>query len=118
MPSPGRDLWIRFFKVVVPPVLLVLAVLGSIIAGVAAPTEAASMGALGSILVTAFAGRLSFAVLRDVVQSVTKITAMMMFILICARRCSRSPSGACTARTSSPRCSSGCRAAWRQTSGS
>jgi tripartite ATP-independent transporter DctM subunit len=80
-----RDLWIRFFKVVVPPVLLVFAVLGSIIGGVAAPTEAASMGALGSILVTAFAGRMSFSVLRDVVQSVTKITAMMMFILICAQ---------------------------------
>ena len=80
-----RDLWIRFFKVVVPPVLLVFAVLGSIIGGVAAPTEAASMGALGSILVTAFAGRMTFSVLRDVVQSVTKITAMMMFILICAQ---------------------------------
>ena len=80
-----RDLWIRFMKVVVPPVLLVFAVLGSIIAGVAAPTEAASMGALGSILVTAFAGRMNFKVLRDVVQSVTKITAMMMFILICAQ---------------------------------
>ena len=47
-----RQLWMRFFKVVVPPVLLVLSVLGSIIGGVAAPTEAASMGALGSILVT------------------------------------------------------------------
>lgn len=80
-----RDLWIRFFKVVVPPVLLVLAVLGSIIAGIAAPTEAASMGALGSIIVTAFAGRLSFKVLREVVQSVTTITAMMMLILICAQ---------------------------------
>lgn len=80
-----RDLWIRFGKVVVPPVLLVFAVLGSIIAGVAAPTEAASMGALGSILVTGFAGRLSWKVLREVVQSVTKITAMMMFILICAQ---------------------------------
>ncbi|HQZ46757.1 MAG TPA: TRAP transporter large permease subunit, partial [Usitatibacteraceae bacterium] len=80
-----RDLWIRFFKVVVPPVLLVFAVLGSIIAGVAAPTEAASMGAVGSILVTAFAGRMTFKVLRDVVQSVTRITAMMMFILICAQ---------------------------------
>ncbi|MCM2328410.1 MAG: TRAP transporter large permease subunit [Lysobacter sp.] len=80
-----RDLWIRFFKVVVPPVLLVFAVLGSIIGGVAAPTEAASMGALGSIIVTSFAGRMSLRVLREVVQSVTKITAMMMFILICAQ---------------------------------
>ena len=80
-----RDLWIRFFKVVVPPVLLVFAVLGSIIGGIAAPTEAASMGALGSIIVTAFAGRMSTRVLREVVQSVTKITAMMMFILVCAQ---------------------------------
>jgi tripartite ATP-independent transporter DctM subunit len=63
----------------------VLAVLGSIIGGIAAPTEAASMGALGSILVTAFAGRMSWKVLRDTVQATTRITAMMMFILICAQ---------------------------------
>lgn len=80
-----RQLWTRFVKVVVPPVLLVMAVLGSIIGGVAAPTEAASMGALGSILVTAFAGRFSFRVLRETCQTTTKITAMMMFILICAQ---------------------------------
>jgi tripartite ATP-independent transporter DctM subunit len=80
-----RDLWTRFFKVVVPPVALVFAVLGSIIGGVAAPTEAASMGALGAILVTAFAGRLSWRVVRETAQATTKITAMMMFILICAQ---------------------------------
>lgn len=80
-----RQLWTRFFKVVVPPVLLVMAVLGSIIGGVAAPTEAASMGALGAIMVTAFAGRFSFQVLRETCQSTAKITAMMMFILICAQ---------------------------------
>jgi tripartite ATP-independent transporter DctM subunit len=81
----ARDLWMRFFKVVVPPVLLVLAVLGSIIGGVAAPTEAASMGALGSILVTGASRRLSIKVLRETAQSTTKITAMMMFILVCAQ---------------------------------
>jgi tripartite ATP-independent transporter DctM subunit len=80
-----RQLWLRFFKVVLPPVLLVFSVLGSIIAGVAAPTEAASMGALGSILVTAFAGRMSWKVLRETCQNTTKITAMMMFILISAQ---------------------------------
>ena len=82
---PRRELWKRFFLVVLPPVALVLSVLGSIIAGVAAPTEAASMGALGSILVTAFARRMSIRVLRETVQSTTKITAMVMFILICAQ---------------------------------
>ncbi len=80
-----RQLWVRFFKVVVPPVLLVFSVLGSIIGGVAAPTEAASMGALGSILVTAFAGRMSWRRLRETCQTTTRITAMMMFILICAQ---------------------------------
>ena len=80
-----RQLWVRFFKVVVPPVLLVFSVLGSIIGGVAAPTEAASMGALGSILVTAFAGRMSWRRLRETCQATTRITAMMMFILICAQ---------------------------------
>jgi tripartite ATP-independent transporter DctM subunit len=60
-------------------------VLGSIIAGIAAPTEAASMGALGSILVTAFARRMSLKVLRETMQATTKITAMVMFILICAQ---------------------------------
>jgi tripartite ATP-independent transporter DctM subunit len=82
---PRAELWLRFFKVVLPPLLLVLSVLGSIIGGVAAPTEAASMGALGSIVVTASAGRMSFKVLRDTIQATTKITAMVMFILICAQ---------------------------------
>jgi tripartite ATP-independent transporter DctM subunit len=82
---PRAELWKRFFLVVLPPLALVLSVLGSIIGGVAAPTEAASMGALGSILVTAFAGRMTFQVLKDTVQTTTKITAMVMFILICAQ---------------------------------
>jgi len=82
---PRRELWLKFFKVVLPPLALVLSVLGSIIAGVAAPTEAASMGALGSILVTAFAGRMSLRVLKETLQATTKITAMVMFILICAQ---------------------------------
>jgi len=82
---PRRELWMKFVVVVLPPVALVLSVLGSIIAGIAAPTEAASMGALGSILVTAFARRMSLKVLRETMQATTKITAMVMFILICAQ---------------------------------
>ena len=82
---PRLELWAAFFKVVLPPVALVLSVLGSIIAGIAAPTEAASMGALGSILVTSFARRMSLRVLRETIQTTTKITAMVMFILICAQ---------------------------------
>ncbi|HMN50994.1 MAG TPA: TRAP transporter large permease subunit [Xanthobacteraceae bacterium] len=79
------QLWAKLARVALPPVALVGAVLGSIIAGIAAPTEAASMGALGSILVTAIGRRLNFKVLRETIESTTKITAMMMFILICAQ---------------------------------
>jgi len=79
------ELWRKAARVGLPPVALVLAVLGSIIGGIAAPTEAASMGALGSILVVALAGRFSFAVLRDTTLATTRITAGMMFILICAQ---------------------------------
>ncbi|RXF74164.1 TRAP transporter large permease [Hansschlegelia zhihuaiae] len=79
------ELWMKTLKVGVPPIALVLAVLGSIIGGVAAPTEAASMGALGSILVAAVAGRLSLKTLVDVVNSTARITAMMFFILICSQ---------------------------------
>jgi tripartite ATP-independent transporter DctM subunit len=82
---PRRELWLKFFKVVLPPLALVLSVLGSIIGGVAAPTEAASMGALGSILVTATARRISLRILRETLQATSKITAMVMFILICAQ---------------------------------
>ena len=80
-----RALWTRVFKVALPPLALVLSVLGSIIGGIAAPTEAASMGALGSILVVALARRLSMKVLRDVMQTTTRISAMVLFILICAQ---------------------------------
>jgi tripartite ATP-independent transporter DctM subunit len=76
-----RELWTRFFKVLVPPVMLVVAVLGSIVGGVAAPTEAASMGAVGAVLVTLFSGRFNMKVLKDTALETSKITAVMMLIL-------------------------------------
>jgi tripartite ATP-independent transporter DctM subunit len=80
-----RQLWLRFWKVVVPPIMLVVAVLGSIVGGVAAPTEAASMGAVGAILITVGAGRFKWSVLKDVALETAKITAIMMFILMMAQ---------------------------------
>lgn len=79
------QLVVKVFKVVVPPILLIFAVLGSIIGGVAAPTEAASMGALGSILVAAMSGQLNRSVLTDTVRSTLRISAMVFFILIMAQ---------------------------------
>lgn len=72
-------------KVVVPPLLLVVAVLGSIIGGVAAPTEAASMGALGALLLVLFSGNMSLTVLRQSMDSTFKITGMTLFVLMCAQ---------------------------------
>lgn len=80
-----RQLWIRFWKVVIPPIMLVVAVLGSIVGGVAAPTEAASMGAVGAVLITVFAGRFNMKVLKEVALSTSMITAIMMFILMMAQ---------------------------------
>ncbi len=75
----------KVVKVVLPPILLIFAVLGSIIGGVAAPTEAASMGAIGSIVVAALAGRLDRDVLIGTVRGTLRISAMVFFILICAQ---------------------------------
>ena len=79
------QLWLRFWKVVVPPILLVVAVLGSIVGGVAAPTEAAAMGAVGAVLITLLSGRLRLGVLKAAALDTSKITGMMMFILMMAQ---------------------------------
>ena len=81
----GIELTGKIFRVVAPPIGLVIAVLGSIIGGIAAPSEAAAMGALGSILVAAIGRRLTVQVLRETCQATTRISAMVMFILICAQ---------------------------------
>lgn len=80
-----RQLWVRFWKVVVPPIMLVVAVLGSIVGGIAAPTEAASMGAVGAILITVFTGRFTMKILKAVALETSKITAIMMLILMLAQ---------------------------------
>jgi len=80
-----NDLIIKLFKVVVPPLILIFAVLGSIVGGVAAPTEAASMGAFGSIVLALIGRRLSWSVLMDVSKSTLLTSAMVFFILICAQ---------------------------------
>ena len=84
-PIPARELVARLVKVALPPLGLVIAVLGSIVGGVAAPTEAAAMGALGAILVCAIGGRLTPGLIWETAKSTARTTAMMMFILIMAQ---------------------------------
>jgi len=65
-----------------PPLLLIFLVLGAIIAGLATPTEAASVGALGALLLALVQRQLHWARLRDVMQETTQITSMVFLILI------------------------------------
>lgn len=66
------------------PVFLMVTVLGSIMAGIATPTEAAAIGAAGAMLLAAVARKLKFATLRDVCYDTAKTTAMIIFIVITA----------------------------------
>ena len=76
------ELIIRVFKALVPPLFLMIAVLGSIFAGVASPTEAASVGAIGASILTAIHGRFSLKIVKEVMDTTTKLTCMVFIILV------------------------------------
>jgi tripartite ATP-independent transporter DctM subunit len=65
-----------------PPMLLIAAVLGSIMFGIAAPTEAAALGALGALLLSVFYGDFSLPVLHEAVVKTLKVTVMILTILM------------------------------------
>ena len=65
-----------------PPLFLILAVLGSILGGVATPTEAAGVGAMGALGLAASRLELSLRQLKEIALTTTKITSMVFFILI------------------------------------
>ena len=69
-------------KSFIPPIALIIFVLGSIFAGIATPTEAAGVGALGSIILAVFNKRLSFKVLKDVTERSALTGAMIFGIFI------------------------------------
>lgn len=66
----------------IAPLLLILAVLGSIIAGIATPTEAAGLGALGAFVLALIARQLSWIQFVEVLRETTRTTAMIMFVMI------------------------------------
>ena len=87
-PTPDRQLvWNRKMLIGVVqslflPLLLIVVVLGSILAGIASPTEAAGVGAAGAILLTALQGRLTWAVTKEVCRDTTHLTSMVFMILL------------------------------------
>jgi tripartite ATP-independent transporter DctM subunit len=78
----GWVLWKRVLWGMVPSVVLIFLVLGTIFLGVATPTEAGAMGAVGAMLLAALHGRLDRALVGQAMASTMRITAMVIFILI------------------------------------
>lgn len=78
----SSDLSRRALKALAPPLLLIVAVLGSIMGGVATPTEAASVGAIGAISLAMANHKLTLTTLQDVMRSTLQITSMVFLILI------------------------------------
>lgn len=75
-------LWRKSLGILVPPLLLILAVLGSIFFGIATPTEAGAVGSIGAIIMAALNRQMSFKVLRDATLETARFTSMVAFILI------------------------------------
>jgi len=69
-------------KSLLPPLLLIIAVLGSILLGAATPTEAAGVGGLGAILLALIKQQISFSIFKDVAESTARVTAMVYLILV------------------------------------
>lgn len=77
-----KPLGTQVLKVLAPPLILMVAVLGSIIAGIATPTEAAAVGAVGALLLAMTYRQFNMEMLRDVMRQTTRISSMVFLILI------------------------------------
>jgi len=78
----GKALFFKIIKVMVPPLALILLVLGSIFFGVATPTEAGALGCFGAMILAAIKGQLKLDGLRDVCDRTLRTTSMVIFILL------------------------------------
>ena len=74
--------FLQILRALLPPLLLIFAVLGSILAGLATPTEAAGVGGMGALLLALSRREISLARLRDIMQATLKISSMVFLILI------------------------------------
>jgi tripartite ATP-independent transporter DctM subunit len=78
----GWALWWRVIKGMVPSIVLIFLVLGTIFMGLATPTEAGAMGAVGAAVIAMVNGRFTWRLLREAMANTMRITAMVIFILI------------------------------------
>jgi tripartite ATP-independent transporter DctM subunit len=77
----GQALW-SLVRDLLAPMLLILSVLGTIITGIATPTESAAIGAAGALVLAFVSGGLNFRALRDSLHDTCKTTAMIVFVMI------------------------------------
>ena len=80
----GRALAIKVVRALVPPLLLIAAVLGSIFFGLATPTEAGAVGAIGALILTMTNGRFSMRLVKDAGESTARTTTLVIMILFCS----------------------------------
>lgn len=78
----GQELRRRIVQVMLPPLILILLVLGSIFFGIASPTEAGAVGSIGAIVLAYFNQRLNWKALWEVCDATLRITSMVMLILL------------------------------------
>lgn len=78
----SRELLLRVFKVLLPPLFLMVAVLGSIFAGIASPTEAAAVGGVGATILTVLNRKFNVKILKEVTTATVRLTCMV-FIILC-----------------------------------
>ena len=85
-PANRSELWVMVIRSFVPPIMLIVFVLGSIFAGWATPTEAAGVGALGAVLLAIMNRKLNFVVLKDVLTR-SALTIGMIFGIFIGATC-------------------------------
>ena len=78
----GGKLAARIFKALIPPLFLIVAVLGSIFGGIASPTEAAAVGAVGATILAILNKKFNRTVLNEVMRTTVRLTCMV-FIILC-----------------------------------
>ncbi len=82
MRSSGMELFKRVVLSLLPPLTLIVVVLGSIFAGVATPTEAGALGAVGAMVLAALNRQLNMTTLRSAMEETSRLTIMVVFLLI------------------------------------
>ena len=81
----GGKLFLRVLTTLVPPLMLIFLVLGTIFLGIATPTEGGAMGAAGALVMAILRGRLNVSLLKQAMETTAKLTTFVVFILVGAR---------------------------------